>query len=169
MLKAVHASEDLPAARAKVLLIVAKLHKLKLPAAAAPVQDHRRDHQLLCLPFRALEHSRSLRQPIERIMREIRRTRDAFPYGHYPLRQLRSAPGQRPPLVARRGAPNAIWTWAVCACPPQRITPRPHNSIRWADTTRELADYKNVALEETLGLRPQLRHRLTRRPFMNPT
>ena len=40
MLKAIHASEDRAAARAKVLQVVAKLHELKLPAAAALVQDH---------------------------------------------------------------------------------------------------------------------------------
>lgn len=87
MLKAVHACEDRAAARAKVLQVVAKLHELKLPAAAV-VRDHIEEtFAYYALPS---EHWRSLRtnNPLERIMREIRRrTRvvGAFPDGNSAL------------------------------------------------------------------------------------
>jgi putative transposase len=88
MLKAIHASEDRAAARVKVLQIVAKLHELKLPAAAALVQDHIEEtFSYYAFPS---EHQRSLRtnNPLERIMREIRRrTRvvGSFPDGNSAL------------------------------------------------------------------------------------
>lgn len=88
MLKAIHASEDRAAARAKVLQVVAKLHELKLPAAATLVQDHIEEtFSYYAFPS---EHQRSLRtnNPLERIMREIRRrTRvvGAFPDGNSAL------------------------------------------------------------------------------------
>lgn len=88
MLKAIHASEDREAARAKVLQVVAKLHELKLPAAAALVRDHIEEtFSYYAFPS---EHQRSLRtnNPLERIMREIRRrTRvvGAFPDGNSAL------------------------------------------------------------------------------------
>ncbi|HWA26987.1 MAG TPA: transposase [Lacunisphaera sp.] len=88
MLKAIHASEDRAAARAKVLRVVAKLHQLKLPAAAALVQDYS-EETFSYFEFPG-EHWRSLRtnNPLERIMREIRRrTRvvGAFPDGNSAL------------------------------------------------------------------------------------
>jgi transposase-like protein len=88
MLKAIHASEDREAARAKVVQVVAKLHELKLPAAAALVRDHI-DETFSYYAFPS-EHQRSLRtnNPLERIMREIRRrTRvvGAFPDGNSAL------------------------------------------------------------------------------------
>lgn len=88
MLKAIHASEDREAARAKVVHVVAKLHELKLPAAAALVQGHIEEtFSYYAFPS---EHQRSLRtnNPLERIMREIRRrTRvvGAFPDGNSAL------------------------------------------------------------------------------------
>ena len=88
MLKAVHACEDKEAARAKVLQIVAKLHEMKLPAAAAFVQSNVEEtFSYFAFPS---EHWRSLRtnNPLERIMREIRRrTRvfGAFPDGNSAL------------------------------------------------------------------------------------
>jgi len=84
MLKAIQASEDRKAARAKVVQVVAKLHNLKLPAAAALVRDQIEEtFSYYAFPG---EHQRSLRtnNPLERIMREIRRrTRvvGAFPDG----------------------------------------------------------------------------------------
>jgi len=88
MLKAVHACEDKEAAHVKVLQIVAKLHEMKLPAAAAFVQTNVEEtFSYFAFPS---EHWRSLRtnNPLERIMREIRRrTRvfGAFPDGNSAL------------------------------------------------------------------------------------
>lgn len=88
MLKAVHACEDKEAARAKVLQVVAKLYELKLPAASAFVQANVEEtFSYFAFPS---EHWRSLRtnNPLERIMREIRRrTRvvGAFPDGNSAL------------------------------------------------------------------------------------
>jgi putative transposase len=88
MLKAIHASEDREAARAKAALVVAKLHELKLPAAAALVQSGIEEtFSYFAFPG---EHWRCLRtnNPLERIMREIRRrTRvvGAFPDGNSAL------------------------------------------------------------------------------------
>ncbi len=131
MLKAIHACEDLQAARAKVLLVVAKLHELKLPAAAALVQDHIEEtFSYFAFPS---EHWRSLRanNPLERIMREIRRrTRvvGAFPDGNSALL-----------LVSARLRYIAGKTWGskryldmsrLLDLPTHRISPRPHNPIR---------------------------------------
>ena len=88
MLKAIHASEDRASARVKVLQVVGKLHEMKLPAAAALVQGHIEEtFSYFAFPS---EHWRSLRtnNPLERIMREIRRrTRvvGAFPDGNSAL------------------------------------------------------------------------------------
>lgn len=88
MLKAIHASEDREAARAKATQVVAKLAEMKLPAAAALVRDHIEEtFSYYAFPS---EHHRSLRtnNPLERIMREIRRrTRvvGAFPDGNSAL------------------------------------------------------------------------------------
>ena len=85
MLKAIHAGEDREAARAKTDLVVAKLRELKLPAAAdfvaTNIEETFRD---AALPN---EHWRSLRtnNPLERVMREIRRRNravGAFPDGN---------------------------------------------------------------------------------------
>ena len=88
MLKAIHASEDREAARAKAALVVGKLKEMKLPAAAALVEDSVEEtFSYYAFPS---EHHRSLRtnNPLERIMREIRRrTRvvGAFPDGNSAL------------------------------------------------------------------------------------
>ena len=88
MLKAIHASEDRASARVKVLQVVAKLHEMKLSAAAELVRDHIEEtFSYFAFPS---EHWRSLRtnNPLERIMREIRRrTRvvGAFPDGNSAL------------------------------------------------------------------------------------
>ena len=88
MLKAIHASEDREAARAKATQVVAKLVEMKLPAAAALVRDYIEEtFSYYAFPS---EHHRSLRtnNPLERIMREIRRrTRvvGAFPDGNSAL------------------------------------------------------------------------------------
>jgi len=88
MLKAIHASEDREAARAKAAQVVTKLVEMKLPAAAALVREHI-EETFSYYAFPA-EHHRSLRtnNPLERIMREIRRrTRvvGAFPDGNSAL------------------------------------------------------------------------------------
>lgn len=94
MLKAIHASEDRAAARAKAVLVVARLKEMKLPAAAELVtQSIEETFSYYAFPS---EHHRSLRtnNPLERIMREIRRrTRvvGAFPDGNSAL-LLVSAP-----------------------------------------------------------------------------
>jgi len=88
MLKAIHASEDREAARAKTAQVVAKLRELKLPAAARHVEENIEEtFSYYAFPS---EHWRSLRtnNPLERIMREIRRrTRvvGAFPDGNSAL------------------------------------------------------------------------------------
>ncbi len=88
MLKAIHASEDRAAARAKTTLVVERLREMKLPAAATLVeQSIEETFSYYAFPS---EHHRSLRtnNPLERIMREIRRrTRvvGAFPDGNSAL------------------------------------------------------------------------------------
>lgn len=88
MLKAIHAQEDLEAARAKATDVVTKLRSMKLRKAAESVESSIGD----TLTYYAFprEHRRRLRtnNPMERIMREIRRrTRvvGAFPDGNSAL------------------------------------------------------------------------------------
>lgn len=88
MLKAIHAQEDRPAAQAKAVLVVAKLKVMKLAKAAELVATGI-DETLQYFQFPS-EHWRSLRtnNPLERLMREIRRrTRvvGAFPDGNSAL------------------------------------------------------------------------------------
>jgi len=88
MLKAVHAQEDKACAKEKALAVVAKLKAMKLPAAATIVQEGYAE----TLSYYAYpdKHWRQLRtnNPLERIMKEIRRrTRvvGSFPDGHSAL------------------------------------------------------------------------------------
>ena len=88
MLKAIHAQEDLPAAKEKAVLVVAKLREMKLAKAAETVATGI-EETLQYFQFPP-EHWRSLRtnNPLERLMREIRRrTRvvGAFPDGNSAL------------------------------------------------------------------------------------
>jgi putative transposase len=88
MLKAIHAQEDRSAALAKGAAVVDKLERMKLAKAASMVRDGL-DETLAYMAF-PREHWRSLRtnNPLERIMREIRRrTRvvGSFPDGHSAL------------------------------------------------------------------------------------
>lgn len=88
MLKAIHACEDRHAAVAKAQAVVAKLRAIKLPKAAELVQDAVND-TLAYYGFPS-QHWRSIRtnNPLERILREIRRrTRvvGAFPDGNAAL------------------------------------------------------------------------------------
>ena len=88
MLKAIHAQEDRPAAQAKAVLVVTKLRELKLAGAAETVAKGV-EETLQYFQFPS-EHWRSLRtnNPLERVMREIRRrTRavGAFPDGNSAL------------------------------------------------------------------------------------
>ena len=73
MLKAIHAQEDREAALEKAALVVEKLKSMKLPTAAKTLEEGIRE----TLTYTAFpcEHWRSLRtnNPMERIMREIRR------------------------------------------------------------------------------------------------
>ena len=73
MLKAIHAQEDLEAAREKAEAVVAKLKKMKLRAAAEKV-DEGIEETLTYYGFPE-KHRRQIRtnNPLERIMREIRR------------------------------------------------------------------------------------------------
>ena len=84
MVKAIHAQEDLEASRHKVTLVVEKLREMKLHKAAEQVEQTG-EETLSYLNF-PREHWRSIKtnNPLERIMREIRRrTRvvGAFPDG----------------------------------------------------------------------------------------
>lgn len=88
MLKAIHAQEDREAAKAKAVLVVAKLREMKL-AKAAELVAAGIEETLQYFQFPS-EHWRSLRtnNPLERLMREIRRrTRvvGAFPDGNSAL------------------------------------------------------------------------------------
>ena len=88
MLKAIHAQEDLEAAKAKAVLVAAKLREMKLAKAAELVATGI-EETLQYFQFPS-EHWRSLRtnNPLERLMREIRRrTRvvGAFPDGNSAL------------------------------------------------------------------------------------
>ena len=73
MLKAIHAQEDKEAAREKIESVVKKLERMKLHKAAKLVRDGT-EETLSYYDF-PREHWRSLRtnNPLERIMREIRR------------------------------------------------------------------------------------------------
>lgn len=73
MLKAIHAQEDLDAARSKATDVVAKLEGMRLPEAASIVRDGV-EETLTYMQF-PTEHWRRIRtnNPLERIMREIRR------------------------------------------------------------------------------------------------
>jgi transposase-like protein len=88
MLKAIHAQEDLEAARSKATDVISKLQAMKLRSAAEKLETGIED----TLSYYAFprEHRRRLRtnNPMERIMREIRRrTRvvGAFPDGNSAL------------------------------------------------------------------------------------
>src|SRR5208337_1793497 len=88
MLRAIHAQEDRLAAQAKAVLVVTKLREMKL-AGAADLVAKGVDETLQYFQFPS-EHWRSLRtnNPLERVMREIRRrTRavGAFPDGNSAL------------------------------------------------------------------------------------
>jgi len=73
MLKAIHAQEDRPAATAKAALVVEKLKAMKLTAAATTVAEG--IGETLTYTAFPREHWRKLRtnNPMERVMREIRR------------------------------------------------------------------------------------------------
>lgn len=88
MLKAIHAAEDREAAQAKAEAVIAKLEAMKLPKAAALLHEHIAE-TLTYYSFPDA-HWRRIRtnNPLERIMREVRRrTRvvGAFPDGHSAL------------------------------------------------------------------------------------
>ena len=88
MLKAIHASEDLDAARDKAAAVVTKLRSMKLPKAAEMVETG--IEETLCYMAFPREHWRCLRtnNPLERLIREVRRrTRvvGAFPDGNSAL------------------------------------------------------------------------------------
>jgi putative transposase len=84
MLKAIHASEDVAAAREKAIRVIEKLRGLRLPRAAELAEAGVAE-TLTYYPFPE-EHWRRIRtdNPLERLLREIRRrTRvvGAFPDG----------------------------------------------------------------------------------------
>ena len=88
MLKAIHAQEDKQAATDKAQLVIAKLKEMKLPKAAQIVAEG--FNETLSYYAYPDKHWRQLRtnNPLERIMREIRRrTRvvGSFPDGHSAL------------------------------------------------------------------------------------
>ena len=88
MLKAIHAAEDLEAARDKASAVVAKLRKMRLQQAAQLVED--KIEETLSYYSYPSSHWRRIRtnNPLERIMREIRRRTNvvgAFPDGNSAL------------------------------------------------------------------------------------
>lgn len=88
MLKAVHAQEDIEAAKEKITAICEKLKTMKLPKAAVFVEDSM--HETLSYMHFPHEHWVRIRtnNPIERIMKEVkRRTKvvGAFPDGESAL------------------------------------------------------------------------------------
>ena len=88
MLKAIHASEDLQAARDKANSVVQKLKEMKLPKAAKKVKDS--IEETLTYYYFPSAHWCRIRtnNPLERILREVRRrTRvvGAFPDGNSAL------------------------------------------------------------------------------------
>ena len=88
MLKAIHAGEDIAAARQKAVLVIEKLRGLRLTKAAEIVETA--VHETLAYYTFPEEHWRRIRtnNPLERILREIRRrTRvvGAFPDGQSAL------------------------------------------------------------------------------------
>src|ERR1700744_840766 len=88
MLKAIHAQEDRASALAKNAEVVAKLNAMKLPRAAELVKNH--GEETLTYFLFPTNHWRQIRtnNPLERIIREIRRrTRvvGAFPDGNSAL------------------------------------------------------------------------------------
>src|ERR1700722_14140019 len=110
MLKAIHAQEDGAAARQKAEQVAVKLKEMKLANAADLVRAGI-EETLFYYAF-PREHWRSLRtnNPLERILREVRRrTRavGAFPDGKSAL-MLATVGCAMWPL--RSGAHGAIWT-----------------------------------------------------------
>jgi transposase-like protein len=88
MLKAIHASEDLEAAREKATAVVAKLRKMRLQQAAQFIEE--KIEETLSYYAYPSSHWRRIRtnNPLERIMREIRRRTNvvgAFPDGNSAL------------------------------------------------------------------------------------
>jgi putative transposase len=88
MLKAIHASEDMDAALEKAESVVKKLRKMKLTKAATKIEDSIK--QTLSYYHFPSSHWRSIRtnNPLERIMKEIRRRTNvvgAFPDGNSAL------------------------------------------------------------------------------------
>ena len=73
MLKAIHAQEDLEAARIKAAAVVVKLSEMKLEQAAELVAAG--VEETLCYMNFSREHWRNLRtkNPLERVIREVRR------------------------------------------------------------------------------------------------
>ena len=88
MLKAIHASEDREAAREKAAAVIKKLEKMKLPAAAQKIRESI-DETLTYYGFPSAHWCRiRTNNPLERIMREIRRRTNvvgAFPDGNSAL------------------------------------------------------------------------------------
>ena len=88
MLKAIHAQEDIEAAKSKAADVVSKLKSMKLPKAAQMVEESI-EETLHYMNF-PREHWRSLRtnNPLERLIREVkRRTKvvGSFPDGNSAL------------------------------------------------------------------------------------
>jgi transposase-like protein len=88
MLKAIHAQEDLAAAQAKADAVAQKLEQMKLSAAAQKIRED--IHETLTYYQFPSEHRRHIwtNNPLERLMREIRRrcrVVGCFPDGHSAL------------------------------------------------------------------------------------
>jgi hypothetical protein len=100
MLKAIHASEDVAAAREKALQVIAKLRALRL-TTAAELATASFEETLSYYSFPE-EHWRRIRtnNPLERVLREIRRRTRVV--GAFPGRSIGSQPGRGTLTAYRR-------------------------------------------------------------------
>ncbi len=107
MLKAIHARQDLEAARQKAIAVVIKLREMKLKAAAESVEAG--VEETLGYMEYPREQWRNLRtnNPLERVIREIRAWWVPFPDGQSALMKVAARLRH---IAGTKWGPNATWT-----------------------------------------------------------